>query len=196
MQKPYIRNLIRESLKKYINIDKPLAELSSGFRKDNFHIRKPLMKSFGTSFIRPGFIMDFKSVKFFFLLFFLLYGSKAIAPDSNTLTIFEPPRLEPLSELMYATGMVETMGNTFAYNEQENAAGIFQIRQVRLDDYNRRTGSNYILADMFDQELSEKVFLYFASIAGPYNFERIAKAWNGSGPMTENYWKRLKKYLQ
>jgi hypothetical protein len=91
--------------------------------------------------------------------------------------------------------MVETMGNTLAYNEFENAVGIFQIRQVRIDEYNRRTGNNYCLEDMYDPRLSEKVFLYFASLAGPYKFEKIAKAWNGSGPMTELYWKRIKEYL-
>ena len=91
--------------------------------------------------------------------------------------------------------MVETMGNTMAYNEFENAVGIFQIRQVRIDDYNRRTGSNFSLAEMYDPALSEKVFLYFASLYRPHELERIAKAWNGSGPMTELYWKRIKEYL-
>lgn len=97
---------------------------------------------------------------------------------------------------MYATGMVETKGNTEAYNLYENAVGIFQIRQVRVDDYNKRTGNNYKLTDMFDHSLSEKVFLYFASEVGPYHFEKIAKAWNGSGPKTEAYWRRIRGYLE
>jgi hypothetical protein len=96
---------------------------------------------------------------------------------------------------MYATAMVETMGNPLAYNQLENAVGIFQIRQVRVDEYNRLTGSKYVLNDMFERSVSEKVFLYFASQVGPYNLEKIAKGWNGSGPRTELYWKRIKRYL-
>jgi hypothetical protein len=48
---------------------------------------------------------------------------------------------------------------------------------------------------MFNYENSRKVFLYFASLIGPYDIEKIAKAWNGSGPKTEYYWKRIKEYL-
>ncbi len=133
--------------------------------------------------------------RYLLLFLFLITGIRAVAPDSNTLTIFVQPAINPFTDLMNATAMVETMYNTLAYNEFENAVGIFQIRQVRIDDYNRRTGSNYHLIDMFSQKLSEKVFLYFASLYGPYELEKIAKAWNGSGPMTELYWKRIKKYL-
>jgi hypothetical protein len=62
-------------------------------------------------------------------------------------------------------------------------------------DYNIRTGSSYELADMFDYEISKEVFLYYASRTGPYNFEQIAKNWNGSGPGTIIYWERVKSYL-
>jgi hypothetical protein len=51
------------------------------------------------------------------------------------------------------------------------------------------------MKDMFDYKISEKIFLYYASQIGPYNFEKIAKKWNGSGSRTINYWKRIKKYL-
>lgn len=130
-----------------------------------------------------------------FLLFFLITVS-ASAPGNNSLVINVPRPYNPFARLMYATGMVETKGNTEAYNFYENAVGIFQIRQVRIDDYNRRTGNNYKLTDMFDHSLSEKVFLYFASGFGPYHFEKIAKAWNGSGPKTEAYWRRIRTYLE
>jgi hypothetical protein len=131
---------------------------------------------------------------YLFMLFFSI-AVHAVAPDQRALYIHEAMPAKPFTRLMYAVGMVETMCNTNAYNEIEQAAGIFQIRQVRLDDYNRRTGNNYSLKDMFNYEISEKVFLYFASLTGPYDFERIAKSWNGSGPRTEFYWKRIKRYL-
>jgi hypothetical protein len=130
-----------------------------------------------------------------FTVLLLMVGFRALAPETNTLFVSDQPAIQPFSALMYATAMVETMGNPLFYNELENAVGIFQIRQVRVDEYNRRTGSNYVLADMADVKLSEKVFLYFASRYKPHDLERIAKAWNGSGPMTELYWKRIKEYL-
>ena len=131
-----------------------------------------------------------------FFVFFLLFSSlTSIAPDRDYLNIYDPVAITPFEPLMYAIGMVETMGNALAYNEFENAVGIFQIRQVKVDEYNRQTRGNYKLADMFDYEISRKVFLHFASQIGPYNFEKIAKAWNGSGPMTDFYWRRIKSYL-
>jgi len=133
--------------------------------------------------------------KFLIVLFMLVTTLPALAPESNLTLIPRFSGINPYFSLLYAVGMVETQGNTLAYNNFENAAGIFQIRQVRVDDYNRRTGSSYSLADVFDYAISEKIFMYFASVIGPYHLEKIAKAWNGSGPMTERYWERVKKYL-
>ncbi len=130
-----------------------------------------------------------------FTLIFVLISFSAVAPESHTLVLSGAPVIKPFSALMYATSMVESMGNPLFYNEIENAVGIYQIRQVRVDDYNRRTGSNYTLADMWDIKNSEKVFLYFASLYKPHELERISKAWNGSGPMTELYWKKIKVFL-
>jgi hypothetical protein len=131
-----------------------------------------------------------------FLVLFILITIRASSPGIDSIIVPTPPPYNPFLRLMYATGMVETKGNAEAYNLFENAVGIFQIRQVRVDEYNRRTGSNYKLADMFDYSVSEKVFLFFASDIGPYHFERIAKSWNGSGPKTEAYWKRIRGYLE
>ena len=38
--------------------------------------------------------------------------------------------------------------------------------------------------DLFNYYISEKIFLYYAAAIGPYDFERIAKMWNGSGAST------------
>ena len=130
------------------------------------------------------------------LLVFLLAALRLAAPEQRSLYIAEPMPVEPFASLMFAIAMVETAGDVNAYNPFEQAAGIFQIRPVRVADYNIRTGSNYELADMFDYEISKEVFLYYASRTGPYNFEQIAKNWNGSGPRTEIYWERVKRYLQ
>ncbi len=126
---------------------------------------------------------------------FLLFAFRVVAPDHKELIIPYSPPVEPFNRLIYAVGMVEAKGDTLAYNKIEQAVGLFQIRPVRVRDYNMRTGSRYKLKDMYDYEISRKVFLYYASKIGPYNFEKIARSWNGSGVKTLDYWKRVKKHL-
>jgi len=133
--------------------------------------------------------------KFLLLFFLILFTFKLSAPDIRSLAILEAPAVEPFDRLIHAIGIVEVKGDTTAYNEIEQATGFFQIRPIRLDDYNRRTGNNYALSEMFDYDKAKKVFLYYASQIGPYNYERIAKNWNGSGHKTISYWNRVKKYL-
>jgi hypothetical protein len=129
------------------------------------------------------------------ITFLLLFAFKAFAPSSGSLVIFDSSPVEPFKQLIYAVGMVETTFDTLAYNPVEEATGYFQIRPIRVEDYNERTGSKYTLNDMFDYKISEKVFLYYASRIGPYNLKQIAMNWNGSGKRTIQYWNRVKKYL-
>jgi hypothetical protein len=177
----------RKFLKKYLNINDPVKALSERVQ--------PLKLSVVTGFKKPASAGISRFRKFIFIVFLLIMSFRVAAPEANSFIIYEYPHIRAFTDLMYATAMVETMGNPLAYNEFENAVGIFQIRQVRIDEYNQRTGSNLALSEMYDPQLSEKVFLYFATRYGPYNLEKIAKSWNGSGPMTELYWKRIKEYL-
>jgi hypothetical protein len=128
-------------------------------------------------------------------LIFLLAVFRASSPSIKSLIIFDPPALEPYGRLMDAIGFVETMQDTLAYNPVEEAVGIFQIRPIRLEDYNRRTGNNYKMKDLFDYDISKKIFIYYAVQIGPYNLEQIARNWNGSGHLTSFYWRRIKEYL-
>lgn len=128
-----------------------------------------------------------------FLLLLVVF--RASAPGMKALIIFEPPSVQAYRQLVYAIGFVETMNDTMAYNPLEQAAGIFQIRPIRLTEYNKRTGRNYKMKDLYDYDISEKIFLYFADLIGPYDFEQIARKWNGSGHMTTYYWNRIKQYL-
>ena len=134
-----------------------------------------------------------KTVFIFFIL--LSFSLKATAPSWHSLTIIEVAPVEPYKKLIYAIGMVETAHDTLAFNPIEDARGIFQIRPIRLIDYNRRTRSNFTRQDLFKYEVSEKIFLYFASQIGPNNLELIARKWKGSGHLTNGYWDRIKQYL-
>jgi hypothetical protein len=133
-----------------------------------------------------------KIVTITFLLFFAI---RLFAPTRGFLIIGTASPVEPFKNLVHAIGMVESQYDTLAYNPLEEAVGYFQIRPIRLMDYNIRTRSSYTMNDLFNYYISEKIFLYYATEIGPYNFERIARMWNGSGASTELYWDQVKKYL-
>jgi len=99
----------------------------------------------------------------------------------------------PYDLLIEAITFVESSHGVNVYNASEQAVGWFQIRQIRVDDYNRRTGSSYKLNDFYDYELSREMFIYYAKM---YNsWEEIARRWNGSGAMTTIYWNKVNNYL-
>jgi hypothetical protein len=127
--------------------------------------------------------------------FLLALTFRVFAPASDSLPVVRVHPLEPYKNLIHAIGMIETQFDTLAYNPLEEAAGYFQIRPIRLMDYNSRTGNKYVKNDLFNYEVSEKIFLYYASDVGPYNLERIARTWNGSGKNTLLYWEQVKKFL-
>jgi hypothetical protein len=129
------------------------------------------------------------------ITFFLFFAIRLFAPTREYLIIPGTFPLEPYRNLINAIGMVESQYDTLAYNPLEEAAGYFQIRPIRLLDYNIRTGSNYTMNDLFNYYISEKIFLYYAAAIGPYDFERIARMWNGSGESTRLYWEQVRKYL-
>jgi hypothetical protein len=131
----------------------------------------------------------------FIILLFLSIPYRASSPSMKAFFVFDPPRVEPYKQLIFAIGSVETENNNLAYNPLEQATGIFQIRPIRLEEYNRRTGCNYTTKDLFNYKISERIFLYFADLIGPYDLEQIARKWNGSGYKTTYYWNRIKEYL-
>jgi hypothetical protein len=128
-------------------------------------------------------------------LVLLSLSFRVAAPSWNAITIYEFSPVEAYRQLEFAVGMVETQGDTLSFNPREDAIGIFQIRPIRLNDYNIRTGSRITRDELYNYETSEKIFIYYAELIGPYNFEQIAKRWNGTGKHTDYYWNRIKEYL-
>jgi hypothetical protein len=155
------------------------------------------MQNITVSFLTNSYYFVMKTIlrKIVSIGFFLAIALKVFAPDSSSIIIARTTPFEPFKSLIHAVGMVETQFDTLAYNPLEEAVGYFQIRPIRLQDYNVRTGSTYTMNDLFDYKISEKIFLYYASEIGPYDFERIAKTWNGSGLCTIQYWEQVKKFL-
>ncbi|NMB83298.1 MAG: hypothetical protein GYA14_15930 [Ignavibacteria bacterium] len=132
--------------------------------------------------------------KIIMLLYILAVTTQAgFCPNrEKELIIVASEPIKPYQRLIYAVGMVESSLDTLAYNPVEKATGYFQVRPIRLKDFNDRTGKKYKLGDMYDYYKAEEVFLYYATL----DLEKTAKAWNGSGYKTEKYWQKVKKYLQ
>ena len=125
----------------------------------------------------------------------LILPLSCFAPDNNVLIMLAGEEIKPFETLLKAVSTVESNGDNYAVNEKEQAYGALQVRQCRLDHFFQLTGKRYTLTDMFDYEKAKEVFLYFADMFGPYQMEKAAKRWNGSGPMVEIYWNKVKQYL-
>lgn len=125
----------------------------------------------------------------FYFLTMRLFAPNGISPFFIIVT--EEPILVKvdMDDVIDALNWVEVKDGTDLYNEIEDAVGWFQIRPIRVKDYNERTGSNYKLTDFYDYELSKQMFLYYAQ---GKTFEQAAKDWNGTGPETIKYWDDIK----
>jgi hypothetical protein len=135
-------------------------------------------------------------VKLTFLLLFI--SMHLMAPPSpaslyipTSESIYNPNWIyySPLANAVYKH---ESNCNPLAYNPKENAVGGFQIRQCKLDEYNRIMGTNHKLEECYNYNFAKNIFLFFAE---GKSFEQAAKNWNGSGPMTISYWENVKKLL-
>lgn len=132
--------------------------------------------------------------KLLFILF-LFFSNKAIAPDIKIITIFKADHINIYEKLIRAVIHVESGGNNFAHNILEDAYGAFQIRPIRLLDFNQRTGKKYLMQDCYNYEISKEIFLYYAMKNPSSSFESISRNWNGSGEMTIDYWRKVSACL-
>ena len=101
----------------------------------------------------------------------------------------------PYDALIKAVVTIESGNNNLAYNESEKAVGSFQIREIRLTDFNNRTGKGYTHVQCYDYEISKEIFLWYACQIGPGNIELICRKWNGKISLTDDYWRKVQKHL-
>lgn len=128
------------------------------------------------------------------LLFSLFVCFKLSAPPPEILTVFREQPTNPYTRIFEAVCMVESSGDSMAYNPKEGATGILQIREIRLRDYCIRTGEILSLADCYDKEVSKRIFLYYCCLL--HEEERIIRGWNGRWELTDGYYRRVKKNLE
>jgi hypothetical protein len=125
------------------------------------------------------------------LLLCLLF-STLFAPEASRLTVVEHQPLNPYTEVYRAVKLVES-GDREVINYNEGAYGRAQIRQCKLDEYNEATGSSFVLWDCMSDIVTERIFMWHMM---QYNDIEIGiRRWNGSGPMTEIYLDKVKRYL-
>lgn len=137
----------------------------------------------------------FLNLKCVSMIFFLLLASRASAPDLKVGFVIYSEPVDAYNRLIEAVIQVESMGDTSAYNIFEQAIGAFQIRPIRLLDYNQRTGSNYKPDDCYNLRISKEIFMYYAKRVAFSDYELIARSWNGSGEATLGYWEKVKANL-
>ena len=147
------------------------------------------LKKIGTEFIK------LRQLKCVLVVFFLFFSARATSPDTKFVFIPAPEPVDGYGRLIKAVVQVESKGDTLAFNPKERAIGAFQIRPIRLKDYNRRTGKNYKQEDCYNYEISKEIFLYYAKKHKYPDFESIARSWNGSGRSTLAYWQKVKAFL-
>ena len=126
------------------------------------------------------------------IILFLLISAKMYAPGYNSLIIERSEGIEPFAGLLRATAIVESGNNHLAYNAQERATGLLQIRPIRLLDYNQRTGSHYTMNDLYDPKISEIIWKYYARKFSVYDFEGISRSWNCN---SKAYWMKINKEI-
>ena len=126
----------------------------------------------------------------------MLFSLSLKAPSDKRAVIIQPEAIQPYEALSKAVDIVETNCNPFAVGDKHMESwsyGIKQIRQIKLDWYNDRTGSNYTLKDCFDVSVSNEIFMYHMM---QYNDTGYAiRKWNGSGIKTYAYLNKVKKHL-
>lgn len=130
------------------------------------------------------------------LILFGILTLKSYCPEYRTLDILRYEPIQPYESIWKAVCFVESMGNPFAYNPKENAYGIVQIRQVRINDFNKQTGSHYQLKEMLDTIKAKEVFLFYADKHYFNEIEMISRCWNGGEENGIKYKQTKKYYLE
>jgi len=103
--------------------------------------------------------------------------------------------INELERLWWAVCYVETGNNPNTWIIDINglpSVGISCIQPPRVEHYNRLTGKEYTLQDCMSEDVSKEIFMFFAQ---GKTLEQAAKSWNGSGPMTIDYWNKVRIHL-
>ena len=110
-------------------------------------------------------------------------------------------------KLLSAIAMIESSGITNAINESEQAFGLYQLRQIYIDDGNRTQGTNFTHQDAFDVEKAERIVMLYTTYwckrrSLPLTAENVCRFHNGGSGwifkphLTDKYWNKIKLKLE
>jgi hypothetical protein len=138
-------------------------------------------------------------MRLIFVIAFFLLSLNVFAPDYKAVIIPVPMAINPWLDLWEATCIVESESNPFMINILEGAYGIVQIRQCKLDDYNKSTSKNYSVSTLMSESVSREIFLRHCCECN--SMEEAARTWNGgprgmAKPQTIAYWKKISIVLE
>lgn len=128
-----------------------------------------------------------------------LYHLPLKAPEVKCLFIKTSEGIDPFTKVWNAVCDFESSMDPLAYNDRDpngGSHGIGQIGLQRLHEYNTLTNNNYLIKDLYNPIISKKIFMYYAMRIGPYDIDLVIRRWNGSGPLTYQYLKEVKKRMK
>jgi len=130
------------------------------------------------------------------ILSLLLFSGHLKAPDRKDILIIQLEPVNYYTPLISAVVTTESDNLQTAYNEKEIAVSYFQIRPVRLRDFNKKTGKRYVMADMYIYDRAKEVFMYYCNNR---SYEQVARGWAGGDyatkEATDKYWKKVNAKL-
>lgn len=128
--------------------------------------------------------------KYFIISILLLASADLFAPGLGELPIGAGISVNPFEKHWFAVKTVELQGKPdTTINRNEWAYGPGQIRQAKLDDFNKATGRHYTLRDCLREPVAREVFMWHC--CQYQDIETAVMRWNGSGPMAEEYLKNV-----
>ena len=129
------------------------------------------------------------------LILLLLIPVDLFAPKYGAIPILSREPINPYEKIIKAVTIVESAEGKYLYNPAEEAIGWFQIRPIRVEDYNERTGESITHEECYDYEVGRKIFLYYISQIDYRDIKAIAINWNGISERNL-YYKKLKATLK
>ena len=129
------------------------------------------------------------------ILLLLFVSARLLAPNYPALYVERSEPVKPFESIWKAVCIVESNGNPLAWNEEENSIGIVQIRECKVADYNRLTGSNIKHEDCYSVAVSKAIFMWHMDNYGAYRIDEGIRRWNGSGKQTDIYLEKVKQIL-
>lgn len=121
----------------------------------------------------------------YLLLILTALSAKLYAPGDRAILLERPAVINPFTDHWDAVCWIESRYDPLVINPAEQAYGISQIRQCKLDDYNLAHGTSFKLTDCLDPVFSRKVFMWHCcQYPDP---DEAVRRWNGSGPDSYDY---------